>query len=99
MKNKWLVLLIFALLISGVISLFASSYPDGLEASAEHIGLMAEKKSFFALFPDYLLPGISNEILSASLAGVIGTLLIYTIIFLFIKLLNKKTKQKNLPPT
>jgi len=74
-KRTW-GLLVLALVAAGVISLFASSHPDGLERVLEdHEVAVAEEVSFAAPMPDYVLPAIEQPAISASLAGVIGMLL------------------------
>ncbi len=97
MKNKWTILFVVALLIAGGLSLFASGNPDGLEVSAEFIGLSWPQTNYVSLMPDYQIMGINNKYLSASLAGLIGTTTIYLLILLIGKLTNKKSKQKNSP--
>lgn len=74
-KRTW-GLLILSLVAASVISLFASSHPDGLERVLEdHEVPVAEEVSFTAPMPDYVLPGIEQPAISASLAGVTGMLL------------------------
>jgi cobalt/nickel transport protein len=96
MKNKWLLLLIISLGIAGILSLVTSSQPDGLEASAQQIGLTTENTNFTALIPDYIVPGIPNKILASSLAGIIGTVLVFNLSYLFTWHINKKTKIKSI---
>jgi cobalt/nickel transport system permease protein len=68
-------LTIAALLVS--LSPFASAHPDGLEWVAEQKGfLQAARTPLFNIFPDYLIPGISNSALATIAAGIIGMLLV-----------------------
>ncbi|MCW2584399.1 MAG: hypothetical protein JWQ53_3189, partial [Klenkia sp.] len=72
-----LVGLLVALLIAGVGSSYASSSPDGLEASAEETGFAdTAQDSAVAGSPlaDYGLAGVEDARLSGGLAGVIGVL-------------------------
>ncbi len=98
MKNKWTKVFILSLIIAGGLSLLASNNPDGLEASAQLAGLHWPESNFTSLMTDYQILGINNQYLSASLAGLIGTIIIYLLILLIGKLTYKKPKQKNLPP-
>jgi cobalt/nickel transport system permease protein len=59
--------------VLAVLSPLASVHPDGLEWVAEQTGfLKAAQEPAFAIIPDYVLPGISNEAAATILAGVVG---------------------------
>lgn len=94
MKMKWFhVGLLVALVMAGVISLYASPEPDGLERVAEDHEFIdhAEGRELIeSPFPDYVIPQISNEVLSASLAGVLGTLVMFSLALLLGKMLSVK---------
>lgn len=78
--NYWIIGLAFALLLAGVISLFASSDPDGLEKVAEDAGFIEHGEGREAMespLPDYAVPGIEDETLAASLAGILGTIMVF----------------------
>lgn len=69
-----------ALFVGTVLSPFASSWPDGLEKVAEHYGFLskaAEKPLTPEVIPGYAMPGIESESLATSVAGFLGTLLLY----------------------
>lgn len=84
MKNKWQSVLIAALCIGGGLSLLASSSPDGLEKVAEDQGFIDQAAQYLpGLMPDYRMPGIGDERLAASLAGIVGTLGVFGILFVF----------------
>lgn len=66
-------LLLVALLTAGVLSLFASTHPDGLERVLEDLGIGAGAPALLgAPLPDYQVPAVSAPVLSGSLAGLIG---------------------------
>lgn len=72
----WVGGLALALLLA-VLSPLASTHPDGLEWVAEQHGFLeAARGPFYALIPDYVFPGISNEALATILAGILGVLLV-----------------------
>ncbi len=99
MEKSWISGLAAALVIGGIISLFASPDPDGLERVAINLfggeKQMEEKiaQLFDSPMPDYAIPGIENETLAASLAGVIGVLIIFTIVIVTGKILKGKQTQ------
>ncbi len=69
-----------ALFVGTVLSPFASSWPDGLEKVAEHYGFLsqaAEKPMTPPVIPDYEMPGIESKTMATSVAGFLGTLLLY----------------------
>lgn len=77
------------LLVAGVVSLFASAHPDGLEFVGESLGFGdAAKDSAAAGSPlaDYGVSGIGNEKFSGALAGIIGVLITIAVGLLVAKL-------------
>ena len=45
---------------------------------------------FFNIFPDYVIPGVSNEAVATILAGIVGTLVLFGIGYGLAKLLRAK---------
>jgi len=79
--DKWILsMLVVCLVIAGFFSLFASPEPDGLEKVAEDHGFLEAGEGHEAIespMPDYVVPGIENEALAGSLAGIAGTVLMF----------------------
>jgi len=72
--------LIVAIFLAGIISIFASSYPDGLEKVAENLGFLEKgegQPSVKSPVPDYEWPGLENKKLATSIAGIAGTLIVF----------------------
>lgn len=94
----WVYGLLAALVIGGVISLFASTYPDGMEKVAiDTFGgeskmeeLTSGKEVVNSPMPDYMMPGIENETLAASLAAVTGVLIMFVFVVVIGKILKKR---------
>lgn len=80
-RNFVIAALLVSLGIAVLLSPFASSYPDGLETVAgtqNFIGL--ERKhpiEPFALLSHYSVPFIGNSSLSTSVAGLVGTGMVF----------------------
>ncbi len=91
MKFKWWYgVLIFVLLLAVLVPL-ASASPDGLERIAEDKGFMGKAlEPIIRIMPDYLIPGIANEILSTILVGIIGVLILFGIGYGLARLLSAK---------
>lgn len=88
----WDKLCIISLGIGGIISLFASKNPDGLDRVAIDSGFDTHATSLFpALMQDYVFPGIQNPALATSLAGIAGTLTVFAILLLIGKILSRYT--------
>ena len=71
--------LLIALSLAVFVSPFASTWPDGLERVAEDKGFidLAEiQPAVSSPIPDYAWPGIGNERLATSIAGLAGTVII-----------------------
>lgn len=69
-----------AVFLAVLISPFASPHPDGLEKVAWNKGFLEKgevKPALVSPVPDYAWPGIKNEKAATSLAGVMGTLLVF----------------------
>jgi cobalt/nickel transport protein len=83
-KNaRWIWIgLAVALAVGALLSLAASSSPDGLERVAEDQGFLAKAVRTPLLrspLPDYLFPGIADERLATGLAGFLGTLVLFAL--------------------
>lgn len=93
----WGVGLVVALFLSGVVSFYASSSPDGLEWVAGQTGFesAAAEHGAVAYSPlvDYQVAGLSDPRLSGGLAGVIGTLIVLALGLGLMWLLGRRSKQ------
>ena len=88
---------IVCVIIAGFISLFASGLPDGLEKVAEDEGFAeGAEESSFEVMPDYVIPGIESDSISASLAGVVGVLAMFLLAYGVGKLLRGNDEQQSL---
>lgn len=86
-----------SLLLGGVVSYWASSHPDGLEWVAEDLGFIDtatenETQAELAPIPDYEAPGVENDFLKVSIAGLVGTLVTFGVAF-GLAILIKRRKQ------
>lgn len=82
MERYWVFGLVMALAMAMFISLYASPEPDGLEKVAEDLGFLEHgegKGVIESPMPDYVIPGLGNETVAASLAGLIGTVMVFGI--------------------
>lgn len=77
----WHIALLLCVLVA-VLSPLASSSPDGLERVAEDKGFIDDARgSPYEAIADYVFPGIENEALATILAGVLGTLVIFGLMY------------------
>ncbi len=86
--------LMIAVFLALVISPFASSWPDGLEKVAAQKGFLEKAKEMpisSAIAPDYAWPGIKNERLATSVAGVAGTIVVFLFAYGIAVVLKRKT--------
>ncbi|MCZ2824082.1 MULTISPECIES: PDGLE domain-containing protein [unclassified Modestobacter] len=84
---------VLALLIAGVGSWYASSAPDGLEATAEEQGFGSTARDSAAAdspLADYTASWIGDDRLSGGLAGVIGVLLVLALTSVLVLLVRRR---------
>jgi cobalt/nickel transport protein len=94
MKRRDIIIgVVIALFLAGIISMFASSWPDGLEKVAENKGFLEKgevEPTVKSPVPDYAMPGLKNEKLATSIAGIAGTLLVFGLSYGLAILLKRK---------
>lgn len=81
-RPAWLLGLAVALLLSGVVSSYASAFPDGLEWVAAATGFSeaaADHAAASSPLADYQVAGVADLRWSGGLAGGIGTLTVLAI--------------------
>ena len=79
-KKEILVGLMIAVFVALALSPFASPWPDGLEKVAEDKGFIDKGDVEPVLpspIPDYAWPGLNNEMVATSAAGIFGTLIVF----------------------
>jgi cobalt/nickel transport protein len=96
MKRKEIIFgLLLAALVALFLSPFASPWPDGLERVAEDKGFLQKaeevKPVVSSPLPDYVFPGLKNEKVATSLAGVLGTLAMFGVGYGVARLLKKRS--------
>ena len=82
MERYWIFGLVVALVMAMLISLHASPEPDGLEKVAEDLGFLEHGEGNEVMespMPDYVIPWLGDETVAASLAGLIGTVIMFGI--------------------
>ena len=95
-KKEILIGLAAAVILSILISPFASPCSDGLERVAENKGFIHKQQTrpvLLTYLSGYLWPGIKNERIATSLAGLAGTLIVFVLGIGAGFLLSKKNKQ------
>lgn len=89
----WHIGLAVSFLMASLFPIYASTAPDGLEKVAEEYGF-AEKaedgKVFRPPIPEYMVPGIANKVLAASVAGFLGVVMTLALIRVLGKVLAVK---------
>ncbi len=94
MKVKWWHVALVICLAVAFLSPLASASPDGLEKVAEdHEFIGSAEEAPFQIIADYLFPGIENEALATILAGIIGTIVIFGMVYILARLLRLRKRQ------
>ncbi|MEO7268212.1 MAG: PDGLE domain-containing protein [Knoellia sp.] len=85
--------LAISLLLAGVVSLWASGHPDGLEFVAQRLGFLdsaGEHTSDGSPLAGYGMAGVDNPRLSGGLAGLIGVVVVAVLAFGLMHLLRRR---------
>jgi len=91
----WLTVGLLISLALAVFSFAASGSPDGLERVAEEQGFLASAlDSVYRLLPDYTIPFIENELISGVVAVVLGTLLVFAVVFLIGRIVRRPSSAR-----
>ena len=94
MKSKWWLIGLLVCLAVACFSPLASSSPDGLERVAEDKGfIVLAQEAPFQVIADYAFPGIENEVTATILAGLIGTLILFGVVYGVAGLIKSKKKE------
>ncbi len=89
MKKHW-IFLIIAIILGGVFSYFASSFPDGLEWVAEKLSFIDKaSEPHFEIIPDYEVPFIDSPFFKVALSGILGVLIVWILTYGVLKLIKK----------
>jgi hypothetical protein len=93
MKSKWWIIGLCIALLLAIISPIASKFPDGLDRFAEdHNFVDKAVEPAFSVIPDYSFPGVSSEATATIIAGVLGTLILFGLVFGLASLLKSKNE-------
>lgn len=90
--------LIAALGLALFVAPFASPWPDGLDKVAETLGFKSknvEPRAVPAPVPDYKVPGIGSASVATSVAGAVGTLVVFGGALLLARVLVPKAKPES----
>ncbi len=81
-----------SILIAAVLAPFASSLPDGLERVAEDAGFIDRDRGSVLESPmaDYQAPVAAGRKISTALAGVLGTFLVFAVVYLAARTMRKR---------
>ncbi len=92
-KYWWVVGLLLALVVT-LFSPLASPHPDGLERVAEDKGFLDRaREAYYHIIPDYVFPGIANEKAATIVAGIVGTLLVFGVVYVAAWLVRRRAQQ------
>ena len=91
MKKRDILIGLSLAIILAIFSFLASSSPDGLERVAKDKNFLGKAANIIkSSIPDYLFPGINNEKLAGSVAGIAGVLIVFILGIGLAKLLREK---------
>jgi hypothetical protein len=80
-RHWWIVGLALAVIVA-LFSPLATSQPDGLERVAEDQGFIDRAQGApYEIIADYLFPGIENEAIATVLAGIVGTGIMFGLVY------------------
>lgn len=90
-SSTWVAAGLVIALIVAIFSITASSDPDGLERVAEDQSFLETTlEPVYNLLPDYTIPFIENEIVSGIVAMIVGTLVVFGLVYIVSRLLRQQ---------
>ena len=96
MNSRWWLIGLLLCLAVACLSPLASSSPDGLERVAENQGFLSLGQGApFQVIADYVFPGVENEALATIMAGLVGTLILFGVVYGMARLLKSREKALN----
>lgn len=88
--------LVIALIIAVLAPFLASSFPDGLESTAEKIAPNPEPEpAYEAPLPDYAIPGMEDNPLGGVVSLISGVILVFLVIFGVAAVFRKQKETSN----
>jgi cobalt/nickel transport system permease protein len=92
----WVAGLSLAVVVVAVLAPLASSDPDGLERVAIDAGFAAQGTDpAFEVLPDYSVPFLGDSTLSLIVAGVIGVVLLFAMMWLLGRVLARRARHSD----
>jgi len=92
-KHWWVAGLLLAVVVA-LFSPLASPHPDGLERVAEDEGFIDRARGApYEVIADYLFPGIENEGLATIVAGIVGTVMMFGLVYGLAWILRRRSGQ------
>jgi hypothetical protein len=97
MRLKWWIIGFLVCLAVACLSPLASASPDGLQRVAAAQGFAGRVQNApFQILASYVFPGVENATLAKILSGLIGTLVVFLLVFGISQLLwLRKRKHRN----
>jgi hypothetical protein len=91
-RRWWVVGLGIAALVVIILAPLASPDPDGLERVAADKGFLAQAQAaLFSILPGYAIPGIDDPTVTTILAGLIGLLIVFGVVWGLGRLLARRS--------
>ncbi len=92
----WVAGLLLAVVVVAVLAPLASSDPDGLERVAIDAGFAEQGTDpAFEVLPDYSVPFLGDSTLSLIVAGVIGVVLLFAMMWLLGRVLARRARHSD----
>lgn len=101
MRNRWWVVgLALAALIVIVLAPLASPDPDGLVRVAEDRGFMTEAHdAAYEILPGYSVPGVEDPGITTIVAGLIGVIIVFALVWALGVLLARRRRAAEREPS
>lgn len=81
-RSWWLAGLAIAVLIVVILAPLASPDPDGLQRVAEERGFVGQAQdALFDILPGYSVPGVDDAAIATIVAGVIGVVIVFALMW------------------